>query len=125
MNKIIIGNININSLPAKFDQVKEVILKNLDILVVTETKLDETFPLGQFYVEGFTMPYRLDRNRNGGGLIIYVKEDIPSKILEKHKLPHDIEGILIELNFRKVKWLLFGTYHPPSQNDQYYFEALD
>ena len=44
VNKVIIGNININSLPAKFGQVKEVILKNVDILVVTETKLDETFP---------------------------------------------------------------------------------
>ena len=40
-------------------------------------------------------------------------------------MSHDIEGIFIELNFRKVKWLVFGTYHPPSQNDQYYFEALD
>ena len=47
MNKVIIGNININSLPAKFDQVKEVILKNVDILVITEAKLDDTFPLGQ------------------------------------------------------------------------------
>ena len=78
--------------------------------------------------QGFTMPYRLDRSRYGGGVINYVREDIPSKILEKHKLPHDIEVIFIELNFRKVKWLLFGTYHPPlppSQNDQYYFEALD
>ena len=56
VNKVIIGDININSLPAKFDQVKEVILKNVDILVITETKLDDTFPLGQFNVEGFTMP---------------------------------------------------------------------
>ena len=92
--------------------------------MLTETKLDDTFPLGQFYVEGFTMPNRLDRNRDGG-IIIYVSEDIPSKILEKHKLPQDVEGMFVELNFRKIKWLLFGTYHPPSQNDQYYFEALD
>ena len=49
MNKLIIGNVNINSIPAKFDQVKEVILKKADILVITETNLDDTFPLGQFY----------------------------------------------------------------------------
>ena len=66
VNKVIIGSININSLPAMFDQVKEFILKNVDVLVITETKLDDTFPLGQFYVEGFTVPYRLDRNRDGG-----------------------------------------------------------
>ena len=125
VNKVIIGNINTNPLPANFDQVKEVILKNVDILVITQTKLDDTFPLGQFYVEGFTMPYRLDRNCNGRGVIIYVRENIPSKILEKHKLPQDVEGMFVELNFRKIKWLLFETYHSPSQNDQYYFGALD
>ena len=38
MNKVIICNININSLPGKFDQVKEVILKNVGILV-TGTKV--------------------------------------------------------------------------------------
>ena len=65
MNKVIIGNTNTNSLPAKFAQVKKVILKNADILVITETRLDDTFPLGLFYVEGFTMYYRLDRKRNG------------------------------------------------------------
>ena len=82
--------------------------------MITETKLDDTFPLGQFYVDGFTMPYRLDRNRNGGDVIIYVREDMPSKILEKHKLPQDVEGMFVELNFRKIKWLLFGTYRSPS-----------
>ena len=71
------------------------------------------------------MPFRLDRNCNRGGVIIYVRENIPSKILEVHKLPQDVEGMFVELNFRKIKWLLFGTYHTPSQNDQYYFEALD
>ena len=115
MNKVIIGNININSLPAKIDQFKEVILKNVDILVITTTKLDDTFPLAQFYVEEFTMAYRLNRNRKGVGVIIYLKEDIPIKILEKQKLPQDVEGIFVELNFRKNKWLLLLTYHPPSK----------
>ena len=49
------------------------------------------------------MPYRLYRNRNRGGVIIYVREGIPSKNLEKYKLPQDVEGMFIELNFRKVK----------------------
>ena len=38
---------------------------------------------------------------------------------------NDIEGLFVEINFRKSKWLHFGTYHPPSQNDQYYFDCLD
>ena len=36
-----------------------------------------------------------------------------------------MEGLLVELNFRICKWLLFGTYHPPSQADVYYFDNLD
>ena len=32
--------------------------------------------------------------------------------------------IFIELNFRKCKWMLLGTYHPPSQKHDYYFENL-
>ena len=67
----------------------------------------------------------MDRNRNGGGVVIYVREDIPSKILTKHVLPTDTEALFIELNFRKYKWLLNGIYHPPSQCDQYFFGKPD
>ena len=71
----------------------------------------------------FSLPYRIDRNRNGGGVMIFVKEDIPSKLLTKHNFPTDVEGFLIELNFRKSKRLLFGTYQSPAQNDQYFFNC--
>ena len=75
----------------------------LDILIITETKLDDTFPVSQFYIDGSSKPYHLDMNRNGGGVIIYVREDITSKILTKHLLPTDIEAVFIALNFRKCK----------------------
>ena len=45
------------------------------------------------------MPYRLDRNRNGGGITIFIRDDIPSRVLTKHVFPDDIEGLFIELNF--------------------------
>ena len=96
-----------------------------DILVITETKLDNTFPVSQFHIDESSMPYRLDRNRNGGGVIVYVREDVPSKLLSKHCFKDDIEGLFVELNFRKSKWLLGGIYHPPSQPDQYFFGSLD
>ena len=57
-------------------------------------------------------------------LLIYVRQDIPSKKLIKHTFPHDIEGLCIEINLRKCKWFLCGTYHPPSQSDKYYFENM-
>ena len=57
--------------------------------------------------------------------MIFIWNDIPSRVLTKHVFPDDIEGLFIELNFRKAKWLLFGTYHPPTQSDSYYFNNLD
>ena len=107
MNRLLIGNLNINSISNKFDQLKLLVQGKVDILVITETKLDTTFPTSQFLIEGYSEPYRFNRNRNGGGILIYVREDIPSKPPTDHKLPHDIEGIFVELNLRKNKGLLF------------------
>ena len=106
VNKFIISNLNINSLPSKFDQLREIVLKYVDVLVVTETKLDDTFLTSQFSVTGFSVPYRLDPNRNGGGIIIFIRDYIPSRVLTKHVFPEDIERLFIELNFRKSKRLL-------------------
>ena len=47
--------------------------------MISETKLDETFPEGQFLMDGFTEPYRMDRNTNRGGIALYVREDMPSR----------------------------------------------
>ena len=123
--KIVIAQLNINSLPHKFDQLVTIIDGNVDILVITETKLDETYTNSQFKIDGFSSPYRLDRNREGGGIIVFIREDIPSKILTKHTLPEDIEAILIEINLRKNKFMLLATYHPPSQSDQYFFDNIN
>ena len=44
---------------------------------------------------------------------------MPCKELKLYSHPHDIEGIFGEVSLRKAKWLLFPTYHPPSQVDQH------
>ena len=68
-----------------------------DTLVLTETKLDNYFPTNQFLIEGYSKPFRLDRNRNGGGLLVYIREDIICKELKYHSFAEDIEGIFIEI----------------------------
>ena len=66
VNRVIIGNLNINALTNKFNQLKEIVLEYIYILVITKTKLDNTFPNAQFLVPGFSKPFRLDINRKGG-----------------------------------------------------------
>ena len=126
-DKIIIGALNINSIRYKFDQLKTMIKSNLDIFVVIETKIDESFPTSEFIIDGFHEPFRKDRLDNGGGLLIYINEDIPMKELDLHTFPDDIEGMFIEINLGKRKWLLFGSYHPPTNKsgDEYYIKHVE
>ena len=110
-NKIIVGDLNINSLRNKFEVLQFIININLDIILLSETKLDDSFPSAQFMLRNFGIPYRLDRNSNGGGLLLCVRQDIPSKFL-KVKSDCNIESICVEVNLRKRKGFLNGSYNP-------------
>ena len=98
--QILIAHLNINSLRNKFEILKETITNKVDILLISETKLNSSFPLNQFHIDGFTTPYRLDRNQIGGGIMLYIKEDIPSKSVTEIKLDNEIGNIFIEINLR-------------------------
>ena len=65
---VVIAQLNVNSIRNKFDQLVNIIQGNADILVVIETKLDSTFP--QFLSGGFSVQYNLDRNSNGGVILV-------------------------------------------------------
>ena len=119
INRLIIGNLNSNSLSSKFSQLKVLIQGKIEILIITETRLDRNFLLEQFVISGYSKPYRLDRNRSWGGVIIYIREDIPSKELRFFNISENVEGIFVEINLFKAKWLVVcGYHHPSSQDDQ-------
>ena len=63
-NRLIIAQLNINSLRNKFDSQVRMLHNNLDKLLISKTKIDSSFPTAQFQIEGYTN-YRLDRNANG------------------------------------------------------------
>ena len=107
-HKLIISQLNINSLRNKFDSLVQILHNNLDILLISETKIDSSFPTAQFQIEGYTT-YRLDRNTNGGGILLYIREDIPSTLLNSAM---SIESFSIEIYIRKKKWLLVCTCNP-------------
>ena len=108
LNKLIIAQPNTNSLCNKFDSLVRMLHNNLDILLISETKIDSSFPTAQFQIGGYTT-YRLDRNANSGGILLYIREDIPSTLLNSDM---SIESFSIEINIRKRKWLLVCTYNP-------------
>ena len=112
VNNVTKGTLIINSLASKFDEFKLVVSGIFGILIITETKLDNTFPTFQFYIEGC--------QRHISCLEIAIV-----KILTKHNLLEDIEGIFLEINFPKSKWLLCEIYHSTSQNNHYFYDNID
>ena len=46
-----------------------------------------------------------DRDRNGGGIMLYFREDIPSILLATEEKSYS-EGFYVELNWRNNKWLI-------------------
>ena len=87
------------------DQIKYII----DVLVISETKLDESFPVGQSRSPGYASPFHLDRNQGGGEIIIFIREDIPTKFLSADTKP--IKGLYIELKFHKrIAWMPYGIF---------------
>ena len=53
LNKIIVGHLNVNSIRNKFDFLAPQVQGIIDILMISETKLDESFRPGQFLLGGY------------------------------------------------------------------------
>ena len=61
-----------------------------------------------FLFNGFTTCTH-DRNRNGGRMLLYIREDIPSNLLHTDDI---IEDFYVEISIRKKLWLLGCSYNP-------------
>ena len=122
INRLVFGHLNINSLRTKFDFLCEQIEGSIDVFMIFEPKLDDSFPHGQFLIDGFHTPFRFDRNKNGGGILLYVREDIPAKILS-HDFP-SAESFFVEIILHKKKWLVNCSYNPNKNNIKSHLERI-
>ena len=78
-----------------------------------------------FRIDGFSS-YRLDRDRFGGGRLLYVDANLQSKVIKQETL---YEGLFVEVLFDKQKWLIGCTYNPHvihiSEHLKHLQESLD
>ena len=98
LNKLSFAHLNISSIRNKFELLSEQVRSKVDVLMVPETKVDDGFLIGNFIIQGFSPPYRLDHNSNGGRIILFIREDIPSNLLATNK--ESIGSLYGELNLR-------------------------
>ena len=85
------------------------------VLGITESKLDSSVTNMGVNINGYRI-IRNDRNRHGGGVACYVKNDLCFNT--KKNFPNSIEHVFFEILIRKVKPIRVGIfYRPPNSND--------
>ena len=105
--------LNINSLRHKVIDTRDMLITvHVDILGIAETKLDDTFPNAQFNIDGYRL-FRKDRNQHGGGLLAYVRADIPCRQITTLETK-STDLVTLELQINKTKCSIVVAYTPPN-----------
>ena len=113
----------VNFVRNKKGAVQELITNNIDICLLSETKIDESFPNQQFNISNYKT-FRRDRNKHGGGLLFYINENISCKLINDEIISSDIDMIMFEFLVKTRNWLCIGLYESPSQNKNYFLDIL-
>ena len=119
--KLFVSHINIRSIlsvddsGSRLDHLYNYMCKDnkIDIMFLSETKLDNTIKNEDIDIEGYQV-YRKDRNRSGGGVAIYTRNEFQVEYLTDL----NIDGIeMLWLKIMADKPFLVAVYYrPPNQS---------
>ena len=98
---------NINLIKNNSELLVEQVKGNIDVLRISETKTNNSFPVSNFLINGFCTLYRLDQNSHHEHTLLHVREDIPSNLDAPEEIP--IETFFVESNLHKEKWLIIAS----------------
>jgi len=105
-------HLNIQSLLPKIDLLS-VEAQPYDVLVFTETWLNQSITDAELRIPNFKLPFRCDRkDRIGGGVAIYVRESIPATTRTDFHI-NNLEALWVEIHINHRKILIGDIYRPP------------
>ena len=109
-------HLNVNSLLSKIDELRDITnYIRPAVLGITESKLDNSVTNTEVNINCYSI-IRNDRNRNGGGVACYIRNDLYFNI--KNIFSNSIEHVFFEIPIPKVKPIAIGIfYRPPKAND--------
>ena len=112
----------INSLLPKIEELR-IIAKstNATIIGISESKLDESVLGPEVEIDDYKI-LRCDRNRHGGGVACYIRNDLSYNVISV--FPSEIESVFFEILLPNSKPITVGTiYRPPNQSN--FLEVLN
>ena len=74
--------------------------------MISESKVNDSFPDGQLFLDGFGTAFRPDRNRNGGGIMLFIRNEIPAEVVFLQKF-------LCRVKFSKKKKVAIELFLQP------------
>ena len=108
---VLLRHLNISSVRNEFKKANELIRINFDIFIITESKVDSSFSDSQFHIPGLRL-FRKDRNKNGGGVMYYISQNLPVKEVTSYKFPSNLKVLPREITPSKRKILLLLLCRP-------------
>ena len=113
---IILIHLSVNSLLPKIDELRNIAKSsNAAVIGISESKLDDSILSSEIHIDNYNK-LRCDRNRHGGRVVCYVRNDLSYDA--KSFFPPEIENIFFELLLPNTKPIDVGiTYRPPSQTE--------
>ena len=120
IRNLTVAHVNINSItsPNRLQELEQfATLNHIDVLALTETKLDDTVHPNMFHLQQFHAPFVHHRNRHGGGTAIYVHKSLPVKRIHTLELSGE-EWIWAMVKLKNVCLLVCCIYLPPHPSVQ-------
>ena len=117
-NEISIFHLNARSVRNKLSDI-EALADEYEVVCITESHLDENVDNSDLLLEGFSEPIRLDRNCFGGGVMIYVADNLHFK----RRLDLEFQGgevLWVELNVKNCSYLICNVYRPEGSNTPFW-----
>ena len=84
-------------------------------VMVSEKKLDDSFPTAKVVIEGYFSPFRQDRTSSGGGILLHIKNNITLDILYSHSVKV-LKFFFWDDNVKENGSLFSCTYNPHKSN---------
>ena len=109
---------NVQSIRSKVDILTAELL-NFDIILLSETWLNDSITSDEIAIVSFQIPERKDRNDGYGGVAVYVKDSV-HYIRRRDLEIQSLECIWIEAKLGKTKLLVSVFYRPPTSDNQYF-----
>ena len=102
-------HLNINSILPKLDELKTIAGNTKAAIIgITESKVDNSISDSEVEIPGYCI-LRCDRNRNGGGVACYVRQDLCFNL--RSTAMGDIEGIFFDILLPKTKPIFVGIIY--------------